>query len=470
MARKTSKKTGSGKERVPPGPAGTPVSGRDLLRERPAWLVALLAVYFVLGGLYLATVPFGHAPDESAHLLYVEQLASGQLPVFRAEDRANFEAHQPPLAYLVALPAYLLAGGEGDAARYAVRLVSLVLGAVVIWLVAAAVRLWLPGQPGVALAAGAVAAFMPMRLAVFSSFSNDPLTETLFCAVLFLLGLGLCNGFDRRRCLWVGALIGLGLLTKTTCILLLPVALVALFLEWRRHRSRAREYLANAGLLAGLAVAIGLPWMARNVVLYGDPFAWKAFEAFFGDRATPEYWMTRQGLSFRQYIFFWVPAFTIRSFWGVFDHMNLWMGGPVRFAPPEMKPHLIPLGTPDAPIYLVLTRVAQLLGVGAVVAGIRWWRGKPEAWQRDIALAWGLCAALIVAAFFRFNTQYYQAQARYLYPAVLPIAATMAAGWLVAWPERLRRVGALLGAALLAGLAIYAWHGTLLRVFGGVGW
>lgn len=443
--------------------------------RRPVWLVALLALYFALGGLYLATVPFGHAPDEDAHLLYVQQLARGEVPVFRAEDRANFEAHQPPLAYVVALPAYVLAGGRGegdpgDAARYAVRGVSLLLGAVVIWLVATAVRLWLPGRPGVALAAGAVAALMPMRLAVFSSFSNDPLTEAIYCAVLLLLGLGLRDGFDRKRCLWVGGLIGLGILTKTTCILLLPVALLALFLAWRRHGAASREAQVNVVLLAGVALAIGAPWMARNLVLYGDPFAWKAFEAFFGDRATPEYWMARQGLSFREYLFWWVPAITLRSFWGVFDHMNLWMGGPVPFPPPEMKPQYVRLGSPDAPIYAVLTRVTQLLALGAAVAGIRWWRGKPEAWQRDVALTWGLCLAIVVAAFFRFNTQYYQAQARYLYPAVLPIAAALAAGWLVVWPDRARRLGAALLAALLAGLALYAWHGTLLRVFGKVGW
>ena len=134
----------------------------------------------------------------SAHLHCV-----GNLPVASCGlPRGSRQLRGAPAAACYGGAAGLsLAGGEGDAARYAVRLVSLVLGAVVIWLVAAAVRLWLPGQPGVALAAGAVAAFMPMRLAVFSSFSNDPLTETLFCAVLFLLGLGLCNGFDRRRCL-----------------------------------------------------------------------------------------------------------------------------------------------------------------------------------------------------------------------------------------------------------------------------
>jgi 4-amino-4-deoxy-L-arabinose transferase-like glycosyltransferase len=490
VARKTSRKE---KREAPEPPASTAAVAKP--SPRPAWwapladrrerlaLAVLLAVYFALGGLYLATVRFGNAPDEAAHLLYVQQLAAGKLPVFRAEDRANFEAHQPPLAYAVALPAYLAAGGRGTGevprlARYAVRGVSLLLGALVVTLVFLAVRCWLPGDPALGLAAGAVAAFLPMRLAVFSSLSNDPLTELIFCAVLLVLGLGLRDGFNRRRALLVGTLIGLGLLTKSTCALLLPVALVALFLEWRRHRSRSGAYVVNALLLVGMAFVIGGPWLARNQVLYGDPFALGAFTAYFGDRATPEYFMTRQGLTFLEYLRFRVLAFTLRSFWGVFDHMNLWLGGAIDSLPglapgalpAERLADLLRRGSADAPIYTVLGWVTYALIAGAVAGVVRWWRGRPEGWQGDTAMVWALCAALVGAAFLRFNLEYFQAQARYLYPAVLPIAAAMAMAWLAPWPQRHRGIGAGLFAVALGGLALYAWQGTLLRFFEKVGW
>ena len=437
-------------------------------------LAVVLAVYFLLGGLYLATVPFGNAPDEAAHLLYVQQLAQGRLPVLRAEDRANFEAHQPPLAYIVALPAYLAAGGRGAEdggrpARYAVRGVSLLLGAVVVLLVFQGMRLWLPANLAAALGAAAVAAFVPMRLAVASSFSNDPLTEVIFCAVLLLLGLGLRDGFDRRRCLLVGALLGAGLLTKTTCALLLPVALLAVFLEWRRHRTRGREYALNALLLAGVALALGGPWLVRNKVFYGDFLAMGVFGLFFGDRARPDYFITQQGLTFLEYLRYRVLPFTERSFWGVFDHMNLWMGGAAE-PRPGARPEFLRRGDPEAPVYLLLEWVTYLLAAGALVAGIRWLRGRPAAWQREVAVVWGLCAVLVASAFLRFNLSFFQAQARYLYPAVLPIAGAMAAGWLAPWPARRRGLGAALLGAVLVVLALYAWEGTLLRYFGKVGW
>lgn len=451
-----------------------PVWGKWECMARRA-LAAILALYFVLGGLYLTTVPFGHAPDEAAHLLYVQDLAAGRLPVLRLEERSRFEAHQPPLAYLWALPFYRVAGGGGQesgaaprSAQYAVRICSLILGAGVVALVFAGVRAWLPGNGWVPILAAMVAAFMPMRLAVFSSFSNDPLTEGIFTATLVLLLLGLRDGFHRRRCLQIGALLGTGLLTKTTCALLFLVALVALFLEWRRHRTRAREYWGHTAVMVAVAILIGGPWLVRNVALYGDPFAWKIFNEFFVDRAGPQYFAERQGLTFLEYLRF-VLAITARSFWGVFDHSDLWMGGP---APPRpgIRPERLLRGSPEAPIYTLLNAMALLLALGALVAVVRGWQSQAQ-WQRDVALTWGLTVVLLVAALVRFSTQFFAgAQARYLYPAVLPIAAAMALGWLSLCPRRWQPIWAILGGVLLVLLALYAWHGTLLRFFGKVGW
>ncbi|MBI3945265.1 MAG: glycosyltransferase family 39 protein [Armatimonadetes bacterium] len=438
-------------------------------------LGAILAVYFALGGLYLATVPFGHAPDEVPHLLYVQELAGGRLPVLRQEDRAGFEAHQPPLAYALALPAYLAAGGragEGDgaprAAKYAVRVTSLLLGAVVVVLVFAGVRAWLPGNAAAAALAAMVAAFVPMRLAVFSSFSNDPLTEAVFTATLLLLLIGVRDGFDRRRSLLIGVLLGAGLLTKSTCALLFLVALLALFLEWRRHRTRAREYRGHAAAMVGVGLLIGGPWLARNVALYGDPFAWGVFNTFFADRAGPKYFSEKQGMAFVEYLRF-AAAVTARSFWGVFDHANLWLGGP---APPRpgIRPDVLARGSADAPIYTLLNIMAFLLAGGAAAAAVRGWRPRAE-WQRDVAATWSVCLALLIAAMARFTTTFIAgAQARYLYPGVLPITAAMALGWLALCPRRWRAPRAAVGGVLLAALAVYAWHGTLLRIFGKVGW
>jgi hypothetical protein len=70
-----------------------------------------------------------------------------------------------------------------------------------------------------------------------------------------------------------------------------------------------------------------------------------------------------------------------------------------------------------------------------------------------------------VAAFLRFNTEFFQAQGRYLFPAMAPIALGFAGGWLAWWPERRRSVGAALLIGGMLALALYALVGTLMPVY-----
>lgn len=71
----------------------------------------LLAVFLTLHGLYNSLIPLGEGPDEAGHMGYVFFLArEGRLPEQRAspaESDVPGESHQPPLAYLLALPAAL---------------------------------------------------------------------------------------------------------------------------------------------------------------------------------------------------------------------------------------------------------------------------------------------------------------------------------------------------------------------------
>jgi hypothetical protein len=77
-------------------------------------------------------------------------------------------------------------------------------------------------------------------------------------------------------------------------------------------------------------------------------------------------------------------------------------------------------------------------------------------------LAW----FLVLAAFVRFNTEFFQAQGRYLFPAMGPTALGFAAGWLAWWPPRQQGAGMLLLLSGMLALALYALFGTLVPVFG----
>jgi len=52
---------------------------------------------------------------------------------------------------------------------------------------------------------------------------------------------------------------------------------------------------------------------------------------------------------------------------------------------------------------------------------------KPPA-DRRVVLVWSCFAILIAILFVRFNLQYFQGQARYLYPAIAPVAWCGASG------------------------------------------
>ncbi|NJP05593.1 MAG: hypothetical protein HC837_08225, partial [Chloroflexaceae bacterium] len=69
----------------------------------------ILLVFVLLVALYHSSVPLGEGPDESGHFDYVLFLArNGQLPLQQAHPALSDvpgEGHQPPLAYLLMLPA-----------------------------------------------------------------------------------------------------------------------------------------------------------------------------------------------------------------------------------------------------------------------------------------------------------------------------------------------------------------------------
>jgi hypothetical protein len=83
-----------------------------MLKQHPPWVLGLiLAVYFVLAGVYALVTPIFEAPDEPAHFEYVRYIALHRaLPV---EPRPAFPDHiqtagHPPLYY--ALGALVVGG------------------------------------------------------------------------------------------------------------------------------------------------------------------------------------------------------------------------------------------------------------------------------------------------------------------------------------------------------------------------
>jgi 4-amino-4-deoxy-L-arabinose transferase-like glycosyltransferase len=339
-----------------------------------------------------ARVPDIGAPDERQHANYIGAILRGEgIPVFKPGD-------QPPLYYILGAGyGKVLGVGEVESRSAGLRLRSfnaLIGGLTVLGVFFLAY--WGFGRVELGLAAAALAALLPMNVALSSAITNDPL---LFCVCtwcLALAGRGFAQGWTMKIALGVGALIGVAALVKTTGIALVPALLLALIVAQRRPSA------AQIAAAAGLALVLATPWWIRNHSLYGDPLAIGAFNQAF--QGSPQASMFIQELGPLAYWSDWVGWWTARSFIGVFGYMDIFLADN---------------------LYRIALAVLFLL----MVLGILESRREDGRGARGVGVLNTAFFVVVTVLFFRFNAQYFQGQARYLLPAVGPIALLFGFGF-----------------------------------------
>ena len=439
------------------------------LRRSATWiLVAIVVAYCVLGILYAVYTPPWQSPDEPAHYNYVRYLAAHhRLPVLQAGDyphdylekivRAKFppemtidpiryEFWQPPLYYLLAVPIYLLFGG----ALIPLRLFSVACGAGLLIVAYGIVRQVFPRNEALALGTVALIAFVPQHLAMTAAVNNDALAELILAGVMWGLVRWVASEEQEgepRILVAAGVLMGLGLLTKTSTVVSVPLALVALVLR------RKRANVSSVARLLLPAMLLVLPWLVRNAAVYGglDVLAWGRHGAVVADQPRTAEWVALYGLG---NVLRWGLTTTFQSFWAQFG----WMAVPI-----------------DARIYRALALFCGLAGVGFVLHVMRVWRERrlrlDEGTQRAASLL-VLWLLLTGASYLWYNVTFVQHQGRYLFPALVPIAVFFALGWREALrPENARwlAVALLVGcaAAIVRGLASGQFSKTVVALTGG---
>lgn len=422
------------------------------------WLLTIVALFFILGLTYNATVPLFEPPDELWHFAFADHLAKGNgLPVF-SETKSAFlrEGGQPPLFYavvaLVILPfdrsdfpgwvrfnashPRVTPGATSDtpnvfihAARedppwtgsvlavHVARVVSLVFGVLTLIGIYAVGRA-VTGRESLALLSAALIAFTPQFVFICASVNND----SLVAATATWVGLALLqisnvqSRISTRDAIGAGIILGLGLLSKLSGLVLLPLTVLALAIRWLRQSPRLKsEIWYLTFIILGAATMVAGWWYARNIVLYGDPLGWSVWLSDIGVRTpTPALWQLAPEF----------PAL-FRTYWADF--------GGLQFG--------------DA-VYLVLAAVAFLAAAGIVrplISGV-----GSRASNLTFVLAW---LGIVFAGVLRYMQTTPAAQGRLLFPALAPLGVLMAVG-LGAWTKRAWLPG-LLAAALLA-LALVA--------------
>lgn len=439
---------------------------RLYIQSPTRWLVALLVAYLVAGSCFAYYTPNWQAPDEPAHYNYVAHIAKTlTLPVLEMGDynqeklnnllATNFlrrlspavlqyESYQPPLYYLLMTPIYWLSGGS----LLAMRLFGVFLGGLTILLLYLCLALVFPGKTLIPLGAAAFSALLPMHVAITASVNNDVLAELLLMASMLVLLQWMrtryyggmygqsqpsTSDFERvkqkqtRRLLWLGMLMGLGMLTKIYAYLMLPLVLaVVVVVIWLSPRippsPREAAILSptRASLVAGLrralwvlvpATLLALPTWIRNIYLYGAwdflGLAWHD-QVVAGQPRTDE-WIAEVGwIAYSERAF----SFTFQSFWGVFGWMSVFM---------------------DERIYTALLIFTGVIFLGVLWATVRFISGGPDtdmdAFQLSVLIFFGLMLVVVTIGYIGYNLKFVQHQGRYFFWGLLPISTVVALGW-----------------------------------------
>ncbi|MCS7265518.1 MAG: hypothetical protein NZ805_11875 [Armatimonadetes bacterium] len=463
-------------------------------------LTILLFCHFMASVAYLLRFPAWRAPDEGAHFAYIQHLyQTGNLPVFLGKYEGTYEAHQPPLYYLTALlfvAPFLKGDEENLTALYLARFSSTFWGAFVVlvpFLLALRLRSSEQRAFPVALLSGAFATLLPVHLLVCSSSGNDATAGAtsaialLWLCHICLLGQEQTEPKRLRDAAIAGLLSGMALLAKSSNIVILPLALIAVLLNSiqpkkesvkpislaKKKKHKVYEQSLQTHLqfhflssllpfsLALLAFAIAAGWwLWRNTVLYGDPLAIEAFLEGFKDSPKPSDFLEPEGryakygaMPLTTYIM-WVAQITLFTWLGIYGEPNEAVKGLAR---------LFEGAEPD----WVWVMIATFIGVFALVAialgCIESCRSgaialKQKQWHVAFAQVLPFILLLLVfAEFVQFNRHFFQAQARYFYPAHSAMAYLFAIGVFRIVPKKQEWHATLVAITLLAFLAWLVW-------------
>ncbi|MGF7233930.1 MAG: DUF2142 domain-containing protein [Frankia sp.] len=302
-----------------------------LLRAAPPRIWLITGLFGLLLAGWSVLVPQYHAPDEPNHadaIMRLEQgkgwphpghafvlpdgvgaiaasplgavknryvLFSGPIPRSEAVPRSQRPAwkdlgadqppggvqqivQHPPLYYGIEAAVFRIVPGWGDSLRWDVtiglmRLMTVLMVAPLPLLAWATARR-LTGDE----TASTVAALMPLAVPeichIGSVVSNDSLTMTLGGLATLVIAYILRGDLSKRTAAWLGVSVGLGLFTKTLAIVMVPMALAAFFLAWRRARRDEVAAAAAADGPAGSRVRVPLPQLAIASVLAVATGAW----------------------------------------------------------------------------------------------------------------------------------------------------------------------------------------------------
>ena len=344
----------------------------------------------------------------------------------------SYEGYQPPLFYVLMAPFYAVLPAGVLTKLYALRWIMVALSLVTVWIAYVLARELFPRERLLPYLICLVLIVLPERTLSVSRLNNDVLLEVIAAAFTLVATRSILRGVNWRRSLVLGALLGLGLLTKMS-MAVLAVLFLAVFWNNRRAAGVYRHLLLAGGATAVLVI----PFLVHSLYLYGDLTGFSAFRAISNFQAPPLNLHTLVGAGNNLFSSFWVV-------W--------WKGG------------LVGSNAVLRIVYLLLGTVCA----GSMAGLVQAWRAErrqPSSMEPAIRLVpiYGLmilaCGIAVLISYL--DGEVPVIQGRFFLPVILPAVTLLTWG---AWRfARLRGVAVAIG--MLAFLDILSLFGNLLPYF-----
>ena len=400
------------------------------------WVLLVVAIAILRSVVLAVFTPPYQSSDEPWHLDYARVVSEGHLPVLSRtvmspaiveDDRRvtstrhltlygigtpafSREAFQPPLSYVAPGVAYRLIRRPSRALA-AFRGLDALAGALVAAVAFFLGRRAFPGSAHAGRVAGLTAACLPSVSVATSTADNDALAILLALGALMGMMTVVRAHVSPGRLVGLGVTIGLAALAKTSGLLLLVPAAVAMTLGPRSADRSARRRAWGLAIVAAAALAVDAPWAAWNVAHYREPLGTSAFSPFH-----PQ------------------PGSRIGG-WRLLLGARPTLHGAARLWPEVARTSVGVLRWAD--LYLPAWTYA-VAGAAVLLGGLaaaRWLgaraSGRDTAGDRDRAVVLVVLTTVLAyvagMVWYAFTVDY-QPQGRYLIPALLAGAAVLGAG------------------------------------------
>lgn len=474
------------------------------MAARYKYLPLLIAISLIQGLIYSAIIPPWQAPDEPRHFEYVKLLyekrrlvgwgdvtPAVEQEIIASMDRYNFwqlgivhaqvfpseglpqsfkdiwtpgvshELHQPPLAYLVYVTVLPFAGSDTATQLYAMRFMSVIMGTLLVLTAYLTMAELFPEDPFMFIGVPAFIAFLPMHAYTTSVLTNDNLAALLVSLVILLQVISLRRGFSASRLSVSVILLGLGVFTKRTALVALPIILVVIAIHlWRtgfRLHLAWKKVAAFSGILLLFVGVAALNWdRLRDSLFRLIPGFDRALQSFLYIYL---FYFVRPAASHRysldptKYFSAGSLAYYRRFFQMLFE--TFW----ARFGWVNVRLY------PFCYLLIGLVCLVSAVGLGAFVRKRRTVRPM-SFWQKDTllmffaAIIFGFGMLVVKMVRDWDNVPRPLAQGKFLFPVIIPIAALFMIGLRELVPPSRRRLlllGWLGGLVLLEAIALLVY-------------